>query len=88
MTAQELEQTLRTLPLSDVHVDVEGRPGHLVAVVTSPDFDTQDEGLRQQTVWEHLITRVPDDERVEVEFVFTLTPQEQRDLERGAPKPV
>ena len=80
MTAQELAQTLQALPLADVHVDVEGRPGHLVAVVTSPDFDTQDEGRRQQTVWQHLLAAVPDHERVDVEFVFTLSPQEQHDL--------
>jgi acid stress-induced BolA-like protein IbaG/YrbA len=76
MTAEELEQTLRDLGLHEMEVKVEGRPGHLVAVVSSPDFKDKDEAARQQQVWEYLLRRIPDQERVEVEFVFTLTPEE------------
>ena len=83
MTAEELERTLRDLRLPDMDVRVEGRPGHLVAVVSSPDFNQQDQGARQQRVWEHLIQAVPDEERVDVEFVFTLTPDELRDADRA-----
>ena len=78
MTNKELEQTLRDLALREISVKVEGRPGHLVAVVSSPDFADQDEAERQQRVWKHLIERLTDDQRVNVEFVFTLTPEEMR----------
>lgn len=83
MTAGELEETLQRLNLRDIRVRVEGRPGHLVAEVSSPDFDNQDESARQQRVWEHLIQALSDEERVEVEFVFTRTPEE---MQHAAPR--
>lgn len=84
MTVQDLERTLQQLALRDLSVRVEGRPGHLVAEVSSPDFVGVDEMMRQQKVWEHLVNALTDDERVEVEFVFTLTPEEMREVEKGA----
>lgn len=84
MTAQDLERTLRQLDLRDLSVHVEGGPGHLVAEVSSPDFVGQDETMRQQKVWEHLVNTLTDDQRVQVEFVFTLTPEEMREVEEGA----
>jgi acid stress-induced BolA-like protein IbaG/YrbA len=78
MTINELEKTLRDLALHEISVQVQGRPGHLVATVSSPDFATLDEAKRQERVWEHLIEHLTDDQRVEVEFVFTLTPEEMR----------
>ena len=84
MTPNELERTLQNLPVRDITVRVEGRPGHLVAEVSSPDFAGQDEAARQQQVWEYLVNTLSDDERVEVEFVFTRTPDEVREAEAGA----
>ncbi len=84
MTVEDLERTLQQLPLRNVAVRVEGRPGHLVALVSSPDFVEQDEAVRQQKVWEHLVDTLTDDQRVDVEFVFTLTPEEFREAEAGA----
>jgi acid stress-induced BolA-like protein IbaG/YrbA len=84
MTDKDLEQTLKQLPLRDVSVRVEGRAGHLVAEVSSPEFTGEDEAARQQKVWEYLMNTLTDDQRVEVEFVFTLTPEEMREVEEGA----
>ncbi len=84
MTHDELERTPRNLPVRDISVRVEGRPGHLVAEVSSPDFAGQDEAVRQQQVWEHLVNTLTDDERVEVELVFTSTPKEARHALEGA----
>ncbi len=74
---------MRQLPLRNPAVRVEGRPGHLVAEVSSPDFSGQDEAVRQQNVWEHLVNTLTDDQRVEVEFVFTLTPEEMKEAQEG-----
>lgn len=83
MTDKDLQQTLQRLPLRDVCVRVEGRPGHLVAEVSSPDFTGQDEAVRQQKVWEYLVGELTDDQRVEVEFVFTMSPEEIREADEG-----
>jgi acid stress-induced BolA-like protein IbaG/YrbA len=79
LTKQDLERTLQQLPLRELSVRVEGRPGHLVAEVASPDFREQDEALRQQQVWEFLVNTLTDEERDQVEFVFTLAPEETRE---------
>ena len=77
MTPAQLENTLRGMNLKDMRVHVEGRPGRLVAEVTSPEFTGQNEGKRQQRVWEYLLGTLSDYEQVEVEFVFTRTPAEE-----------
>ncbi|MFO0602097.1 MAG: hypothetical protein U0324_02930 [Polyangiales bacterium] len=79
MTEQELKDTLQKLPLRVASVRIEGRPGHLVAQVVSPDFKDQDESVRQQTIWEFLMSELTDDQRVQVEFVFTFTPEEAQE---------
>lgn len=48
MTDRELEGTLKQLPLRELAVRVQGRPGHVVAEVSSPDFSGQDKGMRQR----------------------------------------
>ena len=78
ITKQDLEQTLSQLGLSKLSVRVEGRPGHLVAEVSSPEFSEQDEAARQQKVWEFLVDTLTDEQRNQVEFVFTVTPAETR----------
>jgi acid stress-induced BolA-like protein IbaG/YrbA len=79
MTDKDLEQKLRQLPLSEISVRVEGRPGHLVAEVCSPEFRAQGEAVRQQTVWEFLLEILTDEQRNQVEFVFTVTPEETQE---------
>lgn len=77
MTRDDLLRTLQRVPLAGVSVRVEGRPGHYFAEVTSPDFSDMDEAARQELVWRHLMETLSDDDRVEVEFVFTLSDLEQ-----------
>jgi acid stress-induced BolA-like protein IbaG/YrbA len=76
MNAKLLEDALRGVPLRDVKVRVEGRPGHWVAEVISPDFAAQEESERQRTVWEQLQRELSDEQCVQVEFVFTFAPGE------------
>ena len=77
MNKKLLEDALRGVPLSEASVRVEGRPGHWVAEVSSPDFATQDESERQRIVWEHLQGALSDDQRAQVEFVVTIAPGEE-----------
>jgi acid stress-induced BolA-like protein IbaG/YrbA len=79
MTDEDLKTTLQQLPLSELSVRVEGHPGHLVAEVCSPDFRGQDEFARQQTVWELLVNNLTDEQRNQVEFVFTVSPEETQE---------
>lgn len=76
LTDTDLARTLRALPVRDVRVRVEGSPGHLVAEVCSPDFAEMDDARRQQAIWGHLMDTLTDDQRVAVEFVFALSPEE------------
>ena len=74
MNEQILENVLRSLPVAIDEVTVEGRPGHWVAQISSREFVNVDQSERQRIVWEHLLEKLSDDERVEVEFVFTTAP--------------
>lgn len=76
MTENELEKALNRLPLSKLSVIIEGRPGRWVAVVSTPDFGAMEDHKRQELVWEHLLRSFAETEVVEVEFIFTLTPDE------------
>ena len=72
MTRDDLEADLRTLP--DVRdVSVTGN-GTLVATVVSGSFESQDESVRQATVWKLLHERHPLNELRNVEFIFTNAP--------------
>lgn len=77
MNEKILEDALRGVSLRDVAVRVEGRPGHWVAEISSPDFAGRDESERQRIVWEQLQRALSDDQRVQVEFVVTVAPGEQ-----------
>lgn len=74
MTHEELKQTLEGLGLEGMEVTVDGRPGHLVAVVQSPVFTNMEEHARQLIIWEYLLRKLTDEQRIEVEFVFTDAP--------------
>lgn len=77
MTKEELEETLKGLPLTDLSVTLSGRnPRHLVAEVVSTDFQGKAEFERQQIVWEFLAKELPSDQIIFVGFVFTRSPEE------------
>lgn len=76
MNEKILEEALRRIPLQVSSVRVEGRPGHWVAELSSPDFSTKDETERQRLVWEHLQLELSDEQREQVEFVVAIAPGE------------
>lgn len=73
----KIKMVLEELPLSGLAVEIEPNDGFkVVAVVTSNDFETMDEGERQHIVWKKLIQRLDGHEQSLVEFVHTMAPSE------------
>ncbi len=73
----KVKKVLEELPLSGLAVEIEPDNGFkVVAVVTSNDFETMDEGERQHIVWKKLIQRLDEHEQALVEFVHTMAPSE------------
>ena len=83
MTSHELHAILDQLPLHDRLIRVGYEDHHLIGVVASSDFEGQHEGIRQETVWKHLLAALSRDQRAEVEFVYTFTREELAALDRG-----
>lgn len=79
---ERLTDALRSVPgVADPTVEVhKGRGWSLTATVISRSFERQDEADRQQLVWETVLGRLPNDDAAQVEFIFTLTPDEARQL--------
>lgn len=69
-----LQELQAKMPVSSVEVSQEGL--RFVATVISEKFEGQDDAVRQAIVWDHLLRRLSEDEQAQVEFVFTLTPDE------------
>jgi acid stress-induced BolA-like protein IbaG/YrbA len=73
----KVKKALEELPLTGLEVEIEPANGFkVVAVVTSSDFETMDEGERQHMVWKKLLERLDDYEQTLVEFVHTMAPSE------------
>ncbi len=73
-TRIELERTLSAMPGIDT-VTVVGDYS-LIATVVSASFRQQDEALRQENVWSYLSDSLGSSELQNVEFIFTITPEE------------
>jgi acid stress-induced BolA-like protein IbaG/YrbA len=74
---EKVKKVLGELPLSSLVIEIEPDNGFkVVAVVTSNDFETMDEGERQHLVWKKLIEKLDPDEQSLVEFVHTMAPSE------------
>lgn len=80
MTRKDLEEKLRGLPFRDTRIEFEEYPGRFVVILSSPDFDQKDEAERQEQVWSYLLENLTPEEQLAVEFVFTFTPEERREL--------
>jgi acid stress-induced BolA-like protein IbaG/YrbA len=80
MTREDLLQALITLPLEskEVSASVDGR--RLIGVVVSAEFEGMDEAQRQRIIWNHLHKSFHVEDLVRVEFVFTNTPAESKEL--------
>ncbi len=83
MTRDDLKEHLQQLQLSSVEVRVTGEPYRFIGTVSSPDFEGQNEAIRQGKLWRHLLDRLTPEQLAEIEFVFTFTPQELAALDRG-----
>jgi acid stress-induced BolA-like protein IbaG/YrbA len=86
MTIEEkVQSALKELPLAALEVEIEPDNGFkVVAVVTSSDFETMDEAVRQHMVWKKLLERLDDYEQTLVEFVHTMAPSEIEPAHEGA----
>jgi acid stress-induced BolA-like protein IbaG/YrbA len=73
----KVSQALRGLALRDPEITVDDSTGSVLATVVSASFTGMDEAERQRLVWNELRATLEDRERVAVEFVFTLAPEEQ-----------
>lgn len=82
MTETTLREVLLRLELQDARVDIDGSPRHWVAQISSPTFASMEAHVRQSMVWTHLLKELPESEAVEVEYVFTVTPDEIREMEQ------
>jgi acid stress-induced BolA-like protein IbaG/YrbA len=65
----KVKKVLEELPLSGLTVEIEPDNGFkVVAIVTSNEFETMDEGERQHLVWRKLIEKLNAREQALVEF--------------------
>jgi hypothetical protein len=58
-------------------------PTKFVAFVQATHFQGMDEGARQVEVWRLLRDELTPEQPAQVEFVFTDTPQERRQIDAG-----
>jgi len=83
----KLDRALKALELDGIEVRTELENGHrLVAVVTTPEFEGEDEAERQSRVWEVVYDELDEDEQVMVDFIFTNTPKEEEEIEQEEQK--
>ncbi|MEW4568710.1 hypothetical protein AB1L88_12665 [Tautonia sp. JC769] len=75
----EILKEFKKTPSDHVMVSPSGGGRVLVVVVSSMFKDLPDEE-RQDRVWRRLIDHLDDEEQARVEFVFTRTPEEARDI--------
>lgn len=79
--SERVRAALARAPLDDARVDVQSAPAFKVtATVISPSFEGQDEGARQDIVWGAALAGLGEEGSASVEFIFTLTPDEAREL--------
>lgn len=73
----KIKTALEGLRLDKPAIDVHGSVGSVIATVVSGSFSGMDEAERQKRVWDVLRSNLSDEERLAVEFVFTIAPEEQ-----------
>ena len=79
--SDRVRAALELAPLDDARVEVQSAPGFKVtATVISPSFNDMDEGDRQDIVWGAALAGLGEAGSAPVEFIFTLTPDEAREL--------
>jgi hypothetical protein len=89
---EKLKEVLKELEtegkLKAMKVEVEpSGGGRFVADVTSPSFADIPEHIRQDLIWGKILEKLSDYEQRSVEFVFTPSPQEEKEFSEPLPKP-
>ncbi|MDX9722548.1 MAG: hypothetical protein RBU37_17510 [Myxococcota bacterium] len=81
-TKDRVEAILKALPQTiNPHVSLTSEGDwHIVATVVSDAFGSRPDEERQELVWGALAAELTDEEMRRVEFVFTLSPEEHREL--------
>lgn len=80
---KKVADTLHGLELESPEIDVYTSGGSIFATVVSGSFTNMDEAERQNQVWTALRGSLTDDERVAIEFVFTIAPEEKEPTEEA-----
>lgn len=73
----KIRKTLGDLGLEEPTISVDSIDRSIIATILSRSFSGMDEAERQKMVWRALRQNLDDHERVAVEFVFTVAPDEQ-----------
>ncbi|MCA9643931.1 MAG: hypothetical protein H6718_16155 [Polyangiaceae bacterium] len=81
--SEKITAALRDLELEAPQIDVHGIDRSIIATVVSGSFSGMDEAERQKMVWHALRQSLNDQERLAVEFVFTVAPDEEESVEEA-----
>lgn len=84
MTETELRATLMRLPFKDLEVEIKGRPRHWLVQVCSPSFAAMAPHERQEQVWKYLLEEHSYEVSREIDFVYTITPEELTEAKQVA----
>jgi len=85
MTGKELESVFRQMDIPIDEIDVLGDRAPFIVVLASSAFRRQNEARRQAQVWRHLHDKLPEYGSLDVEFVFTMTPEEFQERQKKKP---
>jgi acid stress-induced BolA-like protein IbaG/YrbA len=80
---EKITAALRDLDLENATIDARGVDRSIFATVVSSSFAGMDEAERQRMVWRALREHLTDQERVVVEFVFTVAPGEEEAVDEA-----
>lgn len=79
----KIRKTLGDLGLEEPTISVDSIDRSVIATILSRSFSGMDEAERQKMVWRALRQNLDDHERVAVEFVFTVAPDEQESVDEA-----
>lgn len=78
---KKVERLLGGIGFHEPEIDVQTTWGSIFATVVSDSFRDMDEAERQRQVWTALREGLRENEQVAVEFVMTLSPDEDKEPE-------
>ncbi len=81
--SEKVQHAIQSLNLDQPKIQVHGAPNSVFATVVSSSFSGVNEAERQRRVWEALRQSLDEHERVAVEFVFTIAPDDPEEAAAG-----